>query len=154
MTSQSPSDGVSILRVRSPLQLETLDERVERLRTIDGVGEITALTWVLEVGDPHRFHTINKAVSYCGLCSAERSSAGVSKRGPLSKQRIKHLQHVLVEAAKLAPYWSPQLRALYDRARERGANWNQATLGVARKLVAYMLYVDKTGNEFQRRDAA
>ena len=129
-------------------------ERVDRLMTIDGVGEITALTWVLEVGDPHRFPSINKAVSYCGLCSAENSSAGVAKRGPLSKQRNKHLQCVLVEAAKLAPRWNPSLRALYGRERERGANWNKATLSVARKLVAYMLCVEKTGNDFKYRDAA
>lgn len=129
-------------------------ERVERLMTIDGVGEVTALTWVLEIGDPRRFSSINKAVSYCGLCSAENSSAGVAKRGPLSKQRNKHLQRVLVEAAKLAPHWNPQLRAVYDRERDRGTNWNKATLGVARKLVAYMLCVDKTGNDFECKEAA
>ena len=32
-----------------------LRERVERLRSIPAVGEITALTWALEIGDPERF---------------------------------------------------------------------------------------------------
>ena len=131
-----------------------IQERVERLMSIGGVGEVTALTWVLEIGDPHRLGSIKKAVSYCGLCSGENRSGGVTRRGPLSKQRNKHLQHVLVEAAKLAPYWNPQLRAVYDRERGRGANWNQATLAVARKLVAYLLYVDKSGKDFEYRDAA
>jgi transposase len=131
-----------------------ISERVSRLMSIEGVGEVTALTWVLEVGDPHRFPTIKHAVSYCGLCSAQHESAGVTKRGPLSKQRNKHLQCVLVEAAKLAPRHSPQLATVYDTERQRGANYNRATLAVARKLVAYMLYVDKTGNYFERRDAA
>ncbi len=36
-------------------------ERVRRLRTIDGVSEVTALTWVLEVGDPARFSSIVSA---------------------------------------------------------------------------------------------
>ena len=35
-----------------------LKQRVERLSSIDGVGPITALTWALEVGDPHRFSSI------------------------------------------------------------------------------------------------
>ncbi len=37
-------------------------------------------------------------------------SAGTQQRGPLSKQRNKHLQRVLVEAAKLAPRFNPELR--------------------------------------------
>jgi len=129
-------------------------ERVARLTSIEGVGVVAALTWALEVGPPERFPSVKHAVSYCGLCSAQNESGGVSKRGPLSKQRNKQLQRVLVEAAKLAPRWNPQLAAVYRRERERGANHNCATLAVARKLVAYLLYVDKSGNDFQRRDAA
>ena len=122
-------------------------ERVERLRSIPGIGEVTALTWVLEIGDPMRFSSIKKAVSYCGLCSALKESAGKNKRSPLSKQRNKHLQTILIEAAKLAPYWNPQLAELHSRALEKG-NRNQATLEVARKLVAYMLAVEKSQQNF------
>ena len=60
-----------------------------RLRT---VGPITALTWALEVGDVQRFSSIKKAISYCGLYGAEKSSANTVQRTPLSKQRNKHLQ--------------------------------------------------------------
>src|SRR5680860_975844 len=34
-----------------------LEKRVELLMTIDGIGEIGALTWALEIGDPHRFRS-------------------------------------------------------------------------------------------------
>ena len=47
-----------------------------------------------------------------------------------------------IEAAKLAPRWNPQLAALHAREAERGHR-NRATLAVARKLVAYLLAVDK-----------
>jgi transposase len=125
-----------------------LAERVARLRTIPGVGQITALTWALEVGEPQRFASVGQAVSYCGLCSAQRESAGHSQRGPLSKQRNKHLQSILIEAAKLAPRWSPQLAEVHARELQRG-NRNRATLAVARKLVAYLLAVDRSGKPFQ-----
>jgi len=128
-----------------------LRARVERLMTIPGVGEITALTWALEVGDPHRFSSRRKAVSYCGLCSGQNESAGKTKRGPLSKQRNRHLQSVLIEAAKMAPRWNIELAQLYDRERQRGAHHNRATLAVARKLVAYLMSVDKNQKEFQCR---
>ena len=35
-----------------------LAERVERLRSIDGLGPILALTWVLEIGEVKRFASI------------------------------------------------------------------------------------------------
>jgi len=43
--------------VRELLADPALAERVERLMTIPAVGEITALTWALEIGDPHRFRS-------------------------------------------------------------------------------------------------
>lgn len=122
-------------------------DRVQHLMTIPGVGEITALTWVLEIGDPHRFASIRQAVSYCGLCSAQRESAGKEHRGPISKKRNKHLQTMLIEAAKLAPQWNEQLSIIHERELRKG-NKNRATLAVARRLVAYMLAVDKKQTDF------
>jgi len=129
-----------------------LKERVERLMSIPGVGEITALTWALEIDDPHRFSNRKKAISYCGLCSGQDESGGKTRRNPLSKQRNKHLQTTLIEAAKIATKWNPQLGFAYNKAKERGANKNEATIEVARKLVAYLLYVDKTGKEFHLKE--
>ena len=125
-----------------------LEQRVERLTSIRAVGPITALTWALEIADPHRFASIADAVSYRGLSAAFRSSAGKQQRGPISKQRNAWLQPMLIQAAKLAPLWNPQLAAAHARALERG-HANRATLHVARKLVAYLLAVDKSGQTFE-----
>jgi transposase len=134
--------------VKRLLAERALQERVERLMSIRSVGPITALTWALEVDDPHRFSSIGDAVSYCGLTAAFRSSAGKQQRGPISKQRNAWLQTVLIEAAKLAPRWNPQLATLHAKQLELG-HPNRATLQVARKLVAYLLAVDKSGLPFQ-----
>ena len=123
---------------RDPL----LADRIKRLRTVPGVGPITALTWALEIGDVSRFRTIKQAISYCGLCGDERSSADKVMRMPLSKQRNKHIQRALVEAAKLAPRQSHELAVIYEREKQKG-NGNRATLAVARKMVAYLLAVDR-----------
>ena len=121
--------------------------RVDCLMSIPGVGEILALTWVLEVGDVNRFGNSRQAISYCGLCSAQRESAGKEKRGPISKQRNKYLQTMLIEAAKLAPNWNRQLAELREKELTKG-NRNRATLAVARKLVEYLLAVDRRGTPF------
>jgi transposase len=133
--------------VRSLQRDALLLERVERLMSIPAVGPITALTWALEIGDVQRFFSIKKAISYRGLCGAEKSSGNTVQRTPLSKQRNKHLQTTLIEAAKMAPRNSPDLAMLYDREKQKG-NANHATLAVARKLVAYLVAVDRRQKQF------
>ncbi|MGH2396931.1 MAG: IS110 family transposase [bacterium] len=127
--------------------------RVHLLMSIRGVGEVLALTWALEIAEVQRFGAIRQAHSYCGLTSAQHNSAGKEHRGPISKQRNRHLQTILIEAAKLAPRWNPELAALHERELARG-NRNRATLAVARKLVAYLMAVDRSGQPFQPRSAA
>src|SRR5258708_698836 len=134
-----------------------LADRIKRLRTVPGVGPITALTWALEIGDVSRFRSIKQAISYCGLCGDERGSADKAMRMPLSKQRNKHIQRALVEAAKLAPRQNHEMAVIYDQERQKG-NSNRATLAVARKMVAYLLAVDRQQRDFvpaeERRTAA
>lgn len=129
---------------------DLLRERVRRLQTIPGVGQVMALTWALEIDDPHRFGSVRRAISYCGLCSAQKESAGKTRRGPLSKQRNRHLQWTLVETAKIAPRWNAGLLAVREQERLRGSK-NRASLAVARKLVAYLLAVDKRQTDFEDR---
>jgi transposase len=134
--------------IRSLEHDQLLAERVERLMSIPAIGPITALTWALEIGEVRRFSSIKKAISYCGLCGAENSSANTVRRTPLSKQRNKHLQTTLIEAAKMAPRNSSELAMLYDTEKQKG-NANRATLAVARKLVAYLMAVDRRQQDFQ-----
>ena len=133
--------------VRSLQRDFRLMERVQRLMTIPAVGPVTALTWALEIGDVRRLSSIKKAISYCGLCGAEKSTGNTTQRTPLSKQRNRHLQTTLIEAAKMAPRISPDLASLYDREKQKG-NANRATLAVARKLVAYLVAVDRRDKDF------
>jgi transposase len=65
----------------------------------------------------------------------------------LLEEAIPHIQHVLVEAAKLAPRQSPELALIHQKALEKG-NRNRATLAVARKMVAWLMAVDRENHEF------
>ena len=81
------------------------------------------------------------------MCGDEKSSAEKVMRMPISKQRNKHIQRVLIEAAKLAPSESPELALTHARELEKG-NRNRATLAVARKMVCYMLAVERRQQDF------
>ena len=129
-----------------------LAARVELLMTIPSVGVVTALTWALEIGDPRRFPSVDNAVSYCGLVSGYQQSAEKQYRQPLSKKRNPNLQTILVEAAQLAPCHNPVLRQVYEKKKQE-KDAGAAVIEVARKLVAYLMAVDKSGKPFQLREA-
>jgi len=129
-----------------------LAKRVQLLDTVPGVGEVTALSWALEIGDPQRFRCAAQAMSYCGLVAALQESAGKQYRQPLSKKRNAHLQTVLIEAAHFAVRYSPEMRALSEQV-EAKRHAGAAVIAVARKLVSYLLAVDKSGQPFQIRTA-
>ncbi len=87
----------------------------------------------------------NRSPSVIADCAEqrERSAQKVMHRAPISKQRSKHIQAwVLVEAAKLAPRYSHELALIYEKEMQRG-NRNRATLAVARKMVAWMVAVER-----------
>jgi hypothetical protein len=65
----------------------------------------------------------------------------------------KTAQFRLIEAAKLNPRWNPELAVLHERELARG-NRNRATLAVARKLLAYLMAVDRSGKPFRPRGSA
>ena len=66
----------------------------------------------------------------------------------LSKQRNKHLQTVLIEVAKMAPRNSPELAMAHEQEKQE-VNANRATLAVARKMVAYLVAVDRRQKGFR-----
>jgi transposase len=121
--------GTESALVRSLQRDPLLTARVQRLKTVPGVGPITALTWALEMGDISRFRSIRQVISYCWLCGDEKRSAEKVMRTPLSRQRNKHIQSWLVEAVKLAPRYDHDLALVYENEKKKG-NANRATLAV------------------------
>ena len=53
-----------------------------------------------------------------------------------------------MEAAKLAPRYSHELALIYEKEMQRG-NRNRATLAVARKMVAWMVAVERRKTGFR-----
>jgi transposase len=93
-------------------QLEKLNDAVTQvaghypdvhlLMSQPGVGAVTALAFVLTVGDVRRFPRGKQVASYLGLIPREYSSGGKQRMGGISKQGNRLLRFLLVEAANIA----------------------------------------------------
>jgi len=80
---------------------------------------------------PKRFSSIKKAISYCGLCGAEKSSANTVQRTPLSTAAEQAFTDDLDRSGKDGAAQQPGAGMLYDKEKQKG-NANRATLAVAR----------------------
>jgi transposase len=138
-------------------QLEEMDAEIDRLdRTVrreaesrpeaarlmshPGVGPVTALAFVLTLGDVGRFPRSRQVASYLGLIPAERSSGGKQRLGHISKQGNPLLRFLLVEAGHIAVRGDAELRRVYARLQHRHST-GVAKVAVARKLAVRLYWM-------------
>ena len=98
-----------------------------------GIGHLTAVTILAELGDARRFSSSRDAVRYAGLDITVKQSDQRRAPGHLSRQGPPALRWALYEAAQSARRHSSPDRD-YQQAAER-LGGNRACLAVARKLL-------------------
>jgi len=104
------------------------------LMTHYGIGELTAVTILAELGDVRRFGSSRRAVRYAGLDITVSQSDQRRAPGHLSRQGPPALRWALYEAAQVARRPSSPDRTYYEQASER-LGGNRACLAIARKLL-------------------
>ena len=105
-----------------------------------GVGELTAVAILAELGDPRRFSSSRQAVRYAGLDITVHQSDRRRAPGHLSRPGPPALRWALYEAAQAARRPGSPDRAYYDQAAER-LGGNRACLALARKLLKRSYHV-------------
>jgi len=108
-----------------------------------GVGPITALAFVLTIGEVSRFARGKQVASYLGLIPREHSSAGHQRLGAISKQGNRFLRMLLVEAAQSAVRYDPEFRREYQH-RCHSKPKNVAKVAAARKLAVRLYWMLRT----------
>jgi transposase len=104
------------------------------LQTMPGVGLITAMTILAELGDLTRFRSRAAVANYAGLVPRQRSSNQKHWSGGIAKHGPSHLRGALIEAAWISIRRVPVYIALYDRV-ERKAGARTAIVAVGRRLL-------------------
>jgi transposase len=128
----------------SPLRERELREL---LRTIPGVGFVTAEVILAELADITRFGAQKQVVAYAGLSPGQRESAGKSRELHLEKNGSKLLRWALVEAAWRLIRHSPRWRGIYEKLKVR-VRAKKAIVAVARRLLCLVTAILKTGQPF------
>lgn len=133
------------------------DDQVQLLLTQKGVGYLTALCLVNTVGDVQRFSRISKqVVAFVGLDPLERSSAGKTKTGGISRAGSFLCRFQVGQAAALCLRYDEKLKAFYKRLSKKKPKRVAKTAATRKLLVklAIMLRDKITAAEFDRRGIA
>ena len=104
-----------------------------RLMTHPGVGALTALAFVLIIGEPERFHCGKQVASYLGLVPLEKSSGNRRRLGHITKQGNSMSRFLLVEAAQATVRSDPRWRSKYFHLLVRRGR-KTAKVALARRL--------------------
>jgi len=111
-----------------------------RLRTHPGVGALTALAFVLILGDVGRFHCGKQVASYLGLVPLEKSSGSRRRLGHITKQGSSILRFLLVEASQATVRSVPEWRSKYFHLMQRHGR-NIAKVAMARRLAVRLYWM-------------
>ena len=144
-------DGELALAVKANLSvMSSADEQVELLeqtvtqrvqlrpqfsflKSVPGIGEILALTIMLETGDIRRFCSVGNFASYCRCVGSQKVSNGKKKGQGNTKNGNKYLSWAFVEAAHFAIRYNSKIKSFYQRKKAK------TKIVVAIKAVAHKL---------------
>jgi transposase len=124
-------------------KLETISKEsypeTDLLRQVEGIGPLTALTFVLTLEDPYRFEKSRSVGAYLGLVPAADQSGDRDPQKRISKEGDEMLRKLLVGSAHyiLGPFGSDSdLRRHGEKIAPRGGKnaKKRAAVAVARKL--------------------
>lgn len=123
-------------------------EAREVLQSIPTVGAVTIDVVLSELGDPRRFHSQKKAVSYAGLAPGQRNSAGKSHQLGISKEGSRLLRWALVETAWRLVSKTRRWKTIYEKLRIR-CGPKKSIVAVARRLLCVMMSMLAKGERYR-----
>ena len=118
------------------------------LRSIPGIGPLTSIAIITEIGDINRFQDFNKFCSYVGLMPMSFSSGETERIGGMTFRSNPWLRTMIVEAAWQAVRKDPAMMLYYKQHVSRG-NGKRAIIKVARKLLSRIRFVLKNQEPYQ-----
>jgi transposase len=151
-------EGLEATERRYDVMLQKLPQKPEYaaaklLQTVPAVGIVTAMTYMLTIGDPARFSNSRDVASFLGLTPARKQSGASDPQLNISKAGDGYLRSLLVECAhRMLQDRSPgcALRAWGRELAKRGGKRGKrkAIVAVARKLAVVLHRIWLTGQPF------
>lgn len=126
--------------IRQLSQTSRYEVPCAELRTLPGVGLLSAMTFLTEMGDLHRFHNRREVAAYLGLCPASFESGEANDRkGRITRQGPARLRKMLCQAAWVSLIHCEESNQTYHRIKGGKSNrTKKALVAMMRRLAIKM----------------
>ncbi len=135
-------------QIRALSQSEQYKKVFALLSSAPGVGLITAMTMITEIGDINRFDSFEKFNSFIGLCPSEYSSGEHIHKGKMTTRGHKTIRPLILECAWIAIRKDPALTLKYHELIKIKTP-KRAIIVIARKLLSRLFAVWKTNKNYE-----
>ena len=132
-------------------RLARSSEACQRLMTIPGVGQLTALAFVAAIDEPQRFRRSRDVGAYLGLVPRRYQSGEIDYTGSISKCGDRRVRTLLYEAANvMLTRYKPSLKLKdWALAIAKRSTMRKARIALARRLAIIMHAMLRHGTEFK-----
>jgi transposase len=141
------NDRIKCLERNIPLT-EEQKESIKLLKSIPGIGKVTAMAILAEIGQISRFKSAKSLCNWAGLTPRVRKSDAIVRHGKISKQGSAYLRSAMGQAAMVASRFSPRWYRVHERlvktCGKRGAK-----VAVARRLLTVIYHMLKKSETYQ-----
>ena len=132
--------------LRTYLRENRMDD-LERIASVPGVGLITAMVFLTEIGDFSRFNNQRAFASYIGLAPTSHDSGDKKVSGEITFRSNRRLRSCLIESSWVAIREDDRLKADF-LAYTRRMNSCNAIVRIAKKLANRILHVMKEKEQY------
>lgn len=119
------------------------------LKSVPGIGLLTAIRLALEWGDMSRFKTKAAFSAFLGLIPSDYSTGEQDHKGHITRQGNRQVRSWLVECAWIAIRHDPVLLEKYQRVVSHCGSGKKAIVAVARKLGLRLRAMLLSGQPYQ-----
>jgi len=136
------------IEVRKLQRLSRYKRDAKLLRQIPGIGPLTTVQLLVELGDINRFPNFRKFNSYIGLKPMTHSSGDKDRKGYMTYRSHQGLRSSIVECAWTAVQHDPALLVKYEQLLSNHTK-KRAIVIIARKLLSRIYHVLKTKEPYE-----
>lgn len=126
--------------LRTLTRSSDIDHIIKLLRSVPGIGFVTAITYYAELVDMDRFSGADRLAGFVGLVPSVSSSGTTEHVRGLTKRRNRYLRYLIIEAAWRAIRKDEALLYSFNQLTKRMKK-QEAIIRIARKLLTRLRYV-------------
>ena len=135
--------------LENDLHLSAEDEKITKLlKTMPGIGRLTAIIILAEIGDIQRFNSPRSLCHWAGLTPRVRKSDAVVRHGRITKQGSPYLRAAMTRTATVATRSSKRWYSVHEKMRPRCGKTG-AKVAVARRLLTVVFFMLKRQQPYQ-----